>query len=97
MPRLGEQKVQDVVALSLKGLRIVVKRNIFEILVDSGATLSAVRFKDKVGIPTSPVNTTVGASGALLNEPVAEPNVSVVESEVQHSFIIPCYSKCCVN
>lgn len=59
------------------------------ILVDSGATLSAVRSKENVGTPTSHVVTTVGVSGAPLDEAMAEPaNFSVVGTEVQRSFII---------
>ncbi|XP_034089450.1 uncharacterized protein LOC117557643 [Gymnodraco acuticeps] len=60
-----------------------------DILVDSGATLSAVRTKEKVCKATNSFVTTVGVSGVPIAEPISErTNISVDGSRVQHSFII---------
>lgn len=58
-----------------------------EVLVDGGATLPAVGFREGVDIPTSPVITAASVSGAQLVQPVAEPaHFSAAGSDVQRPY-----------
>lgn len=59
------------------------------LLVDSGATLSAVRSTDNVCTPTNHTTVTIGVSGEPITEPFSEQtSVAISGSEIQHSFLI---------
>lgn len=70
-----------VLPVSINGERI-------NVLIDSGATLSAVN-NEKVCIPTNEYVATIGVAGVPLYEPVSDvANVSVVNTDFQHCFLI---------